>query len=342
MTENVLPRPSSLSIVASPPCRRASSRTSESPIPVPSKVRARASRTRWKRSNRRGSSSAGMPMPVSVTVSSAPSRVAVQGDRDASVERVLERVREQVEDDLLPHLVVDEERLGQRLAVDDELEAGLLDRRPEEAREVGGVGRQVGRHVARVHAPGLDAREVQQRIHEPQQPHAVAVRGRQALAACRRKLAVGGRKLLLQRAEHQRQRCAELVRDVGEEGRLGAVDVGQRLGAGALLLVGERVGQGAGHALRDEVEEAAVGLVQRQPGADAGDEDARRPLGARRADRQEQGLLERLLVRAGVRAESLTCRVSPLRTTSATTVSARAGARPPSGRPAAPPSSSMR
>ena len=129
------------------------------------------------------------------------------------------------------------------------------------------------------------------------------MRGRQALAAGRVELAVGVRKLLLERPEHQRQRRPELVRDVGEEGRLGAVDVGQRLGARALLLVGERVGQGAGHALRDEVEEPAVGLVQRQPRADAGDEDARGPLGARRADRQEQRLLERLLVRAGVRAE---------------------------------------
>ena len=43
---------------------------------------------------------------------------------------------------------------------------------------------------------------------------------------------------LLERAQHQRQRRAELVADVGEEGGLGAVELGQRLGAPALLLVG--------------------------------------------------------------------------------------------------------
>ena len=36
------------------------------------------------------------------------------------VERELERVREQVEDDLLPHLAIDETRLAERLAVDRE------------------------------------------------------------------------------------------------------------------------------------------------------------------------------------------------------------------------------
>jgi hypothetical protein len=46
---------------------------------------------------------------------------------------------------------------------------------------------------------------------------------------------------LLERPEHQCQRRAELVADIGEEKRLGAVDLGQRLGALALLLVGPRV-----------------------------------------------------------------------------------------------------
>src|SRR3712207_8100599 len=47
---------------------------------------------------------------------------------------------------------------------------------------------------------------------------------------------------LLQRAERERERGAELVRHVREEGRLGAVDLGQRLGAPPLLLVGAGVG----------------------------------------------------------------------------------------------------
>ena len=138
---------------------------------------------------------------------------------------------------------------------------------------------------------------------EPQQPQAVAVRGGQALAAGRAERVVG--QLLLERAEHQRQRRAELVRDVGEERGLGAVDVGERLGPRALLLIGERVRQRAGDALRDEVEEAAVGLVELEAGADAGDQHARGTLAAGQAEREEQRLLERLLVRAGVnRAEA--------------------------------------
>jgi hypothetical protein len=52
-----------------------------------------------------------------------------------------------------------------------------------------------------------------------------------------------GRQHLLQRPEHQREWRAELVADVAEEGRLGAIDLGQGLRAPALLLVRARAGQ---------------------------------------------------------------------------------------------------
>ena len=45
---------------------------------------------------------------------------------------------------------------------------------------------------------------------------------------------------VLQWAEHQGERRAELVADVGEEGGLRPVQLGQRLGAPALVLVGLR------------------------------------------------------------------------------------------------------
>ena len=61
---------------------------------------------------------------------------------------------------------------------------------------------------------------------------------------------------VLERPQHQRQRRAELVADVGEERGLGAVDLGQRLGAPALLLVGLGVGDRRGDLAGDEVEEA--------------------------------------------------------------------------------------
>ena len=124
------------------------------------------------------------------TDSSAPSPRQRSVDRDPPVERELERVREQVEDDLLPHLAVDV--AAARAAASqstDQLEPGLLDRRAEQAREIGGERGEIGRLVARLHAARLDAREVEQRVHQPQQPQAVAVRGRQPLAAARRQRA---------------------------------------------------------------------------------------------------------------------------------------------------------
>ena len=57
----------------------------------------------------------------------------------------------------------------------------------------------------------------------------------------------------LERAEQQRQRRAELVADVGEERRLGAIDLGERLGAAALLLVGAHVGEAGGDLAGEEL-----------------------------------------------------------------------------------------
>ena len=111
----------------------------------------------------------------------------------------------------------------------------------------------------------------------------IVQRSRSASVASR----VGER--LVGRPRDQRQRRAELVADVGEELGLGPVDLGQRLGAAALGLVGLRVGDRARHLLRDEVEEAAVLGVELVEGAHAGHEqpDRRRP--ARDRERQRHG-----------------------------------------------------
>src|SRR5262249_8949774 len=57
--------------------------------------------------------------------------VRAQANRDASLERVLERVRKKVQNDLLPHVAVDRDRRAQVGAVEVELEPGTLDRRPK-------------------------------------------------------------------------------------------------------------------------------------------------------------------------------------------------------------------
>ena len=82
---------------------------------MPSWVRPCAPSTRWKRSKTRGSSSSGMPMPVSLHGQRrrARPRVATRHG-DAALKRELEGVRQQVEDDLLPHVAIDVDRLGQR------------------------------------------------------------------------------------------------------------------------------------------------------------------------------------------------------------------------------------
>ena len=71
-------------------------------------------------------------------------------------------------------------------------------------------------------------------------------------------LGVAAGQHVLDRAEHQRQRRAELVADVGEEGGLGPVEFGQRLGPLPLLLVGPGVGDGGGDLAGQQVEEPLV------------------------------------------------------------------------------------
>ena len=68
---------------------------------------------------------------------------------------------------------------------------------------------------------------------------------------------VAGAARFVERTEHQRQRRAELVADVAEEGRLGAIDLRERLGAAALLLVGVGVGQTGGDLADEQLDEAA-------------------------------------------------------------------------------------
>ena len=86
-------------------------------------VRAAARALRRGGSARRGAAARrpGCPMPVSRTVElDAPSAARAARTAISPSKRELERVREQVEDDLLPHVAVDVDRLGERRAVDDE------------------------------------------------------------------------------------------------------------------------------------------------------------------------------------------------------------------------------
>ena len=116
-----------------------------------------------------------MPLPVSRTVSSTRFIDLAQGDFDASVERELEGVREQIENDFLPHVAVDEDRLGQWQTIHLELQARLLACRAEIARQFCRKSAQVGRLIRSLHPSGLDTGKVEQRIHEFLKPQTITV-----------------------------------------------------------------------------------------------------------------------------------------------------------------------
>src|SRR5216684_6303510 len=85
--------------------------------------------------------------------------VATPGERgtNPTIKGVLEGVREEVEDDLLPHIFVDEDALGQWWTVQSQRQVGLFDRRAEAAHQFRGIGVQIGRFIARLDTAGLDA-----------------------------------------------------------------------------------------------------------------------------------------------------------------------------------------
>ena len=92
-----------------------------------------------------------------------------------ALQRELKGVREKVQHDLFVHVSVDIDRLGQGRCVDDKPHSSLFDARAEDTGEFGGEFRQFDRLVARLDAPGLDPREVQQRVDELLQAQGVAV-----------------------------------------------------------------------------------------------------------------------------------------------------------------------
>jgi hypothetical protein len=79
------------------------------------------------------------------------------------------------------------------------------------------------------------------------------------------------------------------VAHVREELGLGAVDLGERLGAPALLLVGARVPERQRDLPREQGEEAAVAVVERAAGAYAHHQHADGALVLRPGEREGEG-----------------------------------------------------
>src|SRR3954471_8924471 len=101
--------------------------------------------------------------------------LAVPAERDFNfpLECKLERVRKEVEKDLLPHVVIDEDRLFERLDGDLVAQAGALDGGFESARHVTRQDRQIGGLVGSLDTAGFDTGEVEEGVDELEQPKPV-------------------------------------------------------------------------------------------------------------------------------------------------------------------------
>ena len=83
------------------------------------------------------------------------------------------------------------------------------------------------------------------------------------------------RQHFLERTQHQLQRRAEFMADVAEECGLGAIDLGHRVGAGALVLVRASAGQPDGNLFGDPTHELAAGIIERSARIDSQNEEPR-------------------------------------------------------------------
>ena len=115
---------------------------------------------------------------------------------------------------------------NQDIGLEDGLRCVPLGGRTEDGGEVPREGAQVHGLEVGQRSAVLEAREVEQRVDQLVEPQRVAMDERELLLL---DLQLCLTEEVLERAEHEGERRAELVRDVGEEERLGPVQVRQIL-----------------------------------------------------------------------------------------------------------------
>ena len=206
----------------SPPISRASWRESARPSPVPSfdfrpvSVCTNGSKS-WP------SSSGAMPGPVSSTSNTRAVLRPPRAQRDAAALGELDRVAEQVDQDLPQLALVARHRAGQVGGqVGPQHEVPGLGAHADHLLEAAQERRQVERGFVEGDAPGLDLREREHVVDEAEQVLAAPQDGAEVLAVARR---TRSRVALheLGEAEDGVERRAQLVAHVGEEDALGAV-----------------------------------------------------------------------------------------------------------------------
>jgi hypothetical protein len=220
------------------------------------------------------------------------------GDGDLAVEGELEGVGHEVQDDGLPHVAVDVDRLAARRAIDHQAKPRALAGRVEVAGELRGQGAEVHRREDRLDAAGFEPGELEQGVHELLEPQPVALDDVQKRTGVGRQPLAGRCQEILHGAEDQRQRCPELVAHVRQEPRLRPIDLREGLGPLALLRIGARVADGRRDVARHQREEAPVGLVERPTRAHPGDQEAGRGRLPAGEQRQHDGRVRRVGPRA--------------------------------------------
>jgi len=153
------------------------------------------------------------------------------------------------------------------------------------------------RLIDRLDAACFEARELEERVHELQQTKRVSLYDDEVVAN------VGGDvppiERFLQRPEHERERRAELVAHVRKKASLGPIELGERLGAALLFLERTSVADRRRDLCRQQLEETAIAVVEAQTRAQADDQHARRPMGAIRGYRENDGRRRRVGPRPG-------------------------------------------
>ena len=196
--------------------------------------------------------------------------VVAQGDLDVPGQRVLDRVGQQVEDDLLPHADVDRKRSRQRFDVGAQRQPRAGDGGGEQTDQVPRGRCQVDGFTLGLPLARLDSCKVEEVVHQTAQPARISVNHFEPITLDGRQRVLAVVETVLGRPGDQGQRCAELVADVREELVLGPVQLGKCFGPAPLCLVGLSVDDRAPDLRGGHVEEPAKIVVQapvrRNPG----------------------------------------------------------------------------
>ena len=203
---------------------------------------------------------------------------AASDDGNLALEGELERVGQEVEDDLLPHLTVDVDGLGQRRAVARSAQSPARSQAERKmlARSAVTAARSVGSYAAWTRPASI--REKSSSVftsfcsRRPLRWTTVS-----SSRSSGSSWSPGLARSVLERPEHERERRTELVAHVAEERGLGAVQLGQGFGAaGAPPRRRARSPMAAETRAGGEVEEVAIVAGQPEEPAHAGDQRARR------------------------------------------------------------------